>query len=76
MSPAALLAFEARWPGNSPSKRERIRRELGVSDIRYYQLLHHAASTPEGIAADPFTARSIRERADRRARVRASRVAS
>lgn len=76
MRPDILLAFEERHPGNSPAKRERIRRDLGISDIRYYQLLNRAASSPEGIAAHPFTARQVRDRAERRAHRRESRAAS
>ncbi|KJL49158.1 hypothetical protein RS84_00270 [Microbacterium hydrocarbonoxydans] len=74
MSPDILLAFEERHPGNSPAKRERIRRDLGLSDIRYYQLLNRAASSPEGIAAHPFTARRVRERAATQTRARVMRI--
>lgn len=75
MSPVTLLSFEERWPGNSPTKRERIRRDFGISDIRYYQLLLRAASSPEGIAAHPLTARRVREQSERRAAARERRAA-
>lgn len=57
-----LLAFESRWPRHSGSKEEQIRRELGITPARFYQLLHRAARSVEGIAADPITARRVRER--------------
>lgn len=67
MSPADLLAFEARWPSPSPDKGARIRAELGITEIRYVVLLGRAAESAEGIAADPLTARRVRDRAARRA---------
>jgi len=68
MTPTTLLAFERRHPGDSPEKRALIRRMLGISEIRYAVLLTRAAGSLEGIAADPITARRVREEADRRAR--------
>ncbi len=62
MTPDLLLAFEQRWPRHSGHKEEQIRRELGITPARYYQLLGRVAKTVEGIAADPFTARRVRER--------------
>lgn len=62
MSAEVLLAFEARWPRHSGQKEEMIRRELGVTPARFYQLLIRASSTVEGIAAYPMTARSVRDR--------------
>lgn len=76
MTPTTLLAFERRHPGDSPQKRELIRRMLGISEIRYAVLLTRAASSSEGIAADPITARRVREEADRRARERVQRFAA
>lgn len=75
MSPAELLAFEARWPHQSPEKGEAVRRELGIPPTRYYQMLHPAASSLDGIRADPITARLIRERIERDAMVREGRAA-
>jgi hypothetical protein len=65
MPPETLLAFEARWPRHNGAKEERIRRELGVTPARFYQLLSRAVSSVEGIAFDPITARRVRERATR-----------
>lgn len=76
MTPTTLLAFERRHPGNSPEKRAIIRRMLGITEVRYAVLLNRAAETTEGIAADPVTARMVRERAENRARARAHRNAA
>lgn len=63
--PAQLLAFEQRWPRHSGHKEETIRSELGITPARYYQLLHRAARSAEGIAVNPITARRVRERSTR-----------
>lgn len=73
MTPADILAFEAAHPTHTPSKEERIRRELGITPTRYVVLLARAADSPEGLAADPLTSRIVRERAARRAAARAQR---
>lgn len=75
MTPDQLLDFERRHPSATPEKHSRIRREHGISEIRYYALLARAAESVEGIKADPFTARMVRERAYSRARARQTRVA-
>lgn len=67
MSPSTLLDFERHWPHHDGTKVEHIRRELGIGAARYYVLLNRAARSREGIAADPITARMVRERAERRA---------
>lgn len=74
MSPAELLAFEARWPRHTPNKGHAIRHDFGMSEARYYQLLLRAASSAEGTLADPFTARRVRERAEHRAHARLRRM--
>lgn len=71
-----LLAFEAANTRNGPTKNLRIRRELSITEVRYAVLLMRAAVSAEGIAADPFTARVVRERAYKRARERVQRIAS
>lgn len=76
MTPTTLLAFEAQHPRHTPTKTERIRHELRISEVRYYVLLGRAAQSVEGIAADPTTARMVRERASRRATAREARVAA
>lgn len=75
MTPTQLLAFEREHPHHTPTKTERIRRELGITEVWYYVLLGRAAESADGIEADPLTARLVRERAERRARDREPRVA-
>ncbi|WP_282847230.1 DUF3263 domain-containing protein [Microbacterium oxydans] len=75
MTPTDLLAFEAQHPRHTPTKTSRIRHELGITEVRYYVLLARAARSVEGIAADPMTARMVRQRAERRAEDRAKRAA-
>lgn len=53
-----LLTLEARHPGHTPAKYEAIRR-LGLSEARFYQLLHRAAASVEGQAFDPVTAHRV-----------------
>lgn len=74
MRPDVLLAFEAAHPRHNGMKEERIRAELGITPARFYQLLNRAACTREGIAADPVTARAVRERSTRRASEAATRI--
>lgn len=63
MTPERLLAFEAAHPSPfGPEKNELIRRQLGISPERYVVLLQRAARSTVGIAADPITARVVRER--------------
>ncbi|WP_162238893.1 DUF3263 domain-containing protein [Microbacterium sp. Leaf320] len=76
MTPAQLLAFERQHPGATPTKHARIRHELGISEIRYYVLLERAATSIDGIEADPITARMVRERVEARAAIRARRTAA
>lgn len=74
-TPAQLLAFEARHPKHTPAKTHAIRHQLGISEVRYYTLLHHAARSVEGIKSDPMTARTVRERIEKRAREGLNRAA-
>lgn len=76
MTPTTLLAFERRHPGNTPAKNELIRKTLGITPVRYTVLLRRAAESVEGIAADPVTARMVRERGEMRARERGRRTAA
>ncbi len=75
VTPAEILAFEAAHPRHTPDRDERIRRELGITPTRYIVLLRRAAVSAEGIAADPITARRVRELGAARARSRAARSA-
>ncbi|MER7522652.1 DUF3263 domain-containing protein [Microbacterium oxydans] len=76
VTPADLLAFEAAYPTPSPARDELIRTQLRISPVRYTVLLLRAAASRDGIAADPFTARRVRERRERSARVRERRSAA
>lgn len=75
MTPTQLLTFEAQHPHHTPDKTACIRRQLGISETRYYVLLARAARTMDGIKADPVTARRVRELAEIRAQARVGRVA-
>ncbi|MER5933841.1 DUF3263 domain-containing protein [Streptomyces sp. NPDC002054] len=66
---AAVLAYEARsWPG--PGAKERaIREHLGMTPVRYYQLLNALMDDPRALAHAPGTVNRLRRiRATRRAR--------
>lgn len=75
VTPAELLAFEAQHPKHTPAKTHAIHHQLGISEVRYYTLLHRAARSVEGITVDPVTARMVRDRIEKRARERLKRVA-
>lgn len=62
MLPDTLLAFERAHPRRDGTKEETIRAELGVTPARYNVLLARAARSIGGMAADPITARRVRER--------------
>ncbi|QNE75824.1 DUF3263 domain-containing protein [Streptomyces finlayi] len=65
----ALLSLERRsWPG--PGAKERaIREELGMSPVRYYQLLNALIDDVRALAEDPVTVNRLRAvRAARRNR--------
>lgn len=70
MLPARLLAFEHAHPRHNGTKEETIRATLGITPARYYVLLGRAARSVEGIAADPITARRVRERSNAQRPVR------
>lgn len=75
MTPADILGFESAHPHHTPARAERIRRELGITPIRYFVLLRRAANSFQGVIAHPVTARVVRERAERLATRREGRVA-
>jgi len=57
---AAILAFEGRWWRYAGHKDQAIRDELGLSAVRYYQLLVRLLDTPEALAADPVLVHRLR----------------
>ncbi|MEU5975892.1 DUF3263 domain-containing protein [Streptomyces sp. NPDC047315] len=65
----AVLAVEARsWPG--PGAKERaVREELGMSPVRYYQLVNALLDDELALAHDPVTVNRLRRvRDEKRAR--------
>ncbi|RSS66731.1 DUF3263 domain-containing protein [Streptomyces sp. WAC06614] len=66
---AGVLAYEGRtWPG--PGAKERaIREGLGLTPVRYYQLLNALIDDPRALAHAPTTVNRLRRlREARRAR--------
>lgn len=62
----AVLAVERRsWPG--PGAKERaIREQLGISPVRYYQLLNALIDDARALAHDPVTVNRLRRVRDAR----------
>ncbi|MFB4422874.1 DUF3263 domain-containing protein [Streptomyces sp. QL37] len=62
----AVLALERRsWPG--PGAKERaIREDLGISPVRYYQLLNALLDDRRALEADPVTVNRLRRVRDAR----------
>ncbi|MFJ6849066.1 DUF3263 domain-containing protein [Streptomyces sp. NPDC091271] len=62
----AVLALERRsWPG--PGAKERaIREDLGISPVRYYQLLNALLEDRRALEADPVTVNRLRRVRDAR----------
>ncbi len=61
-SDADLLDFESRYPHWTGQQELDIRNHFGLAPARYFQLLLRAASSLEGQAHDPITARRVRAR--------------
>ncbi|MFE9255769.1 DUF3263 domain-containing protein [Streptomyces sp. NPDC006879] len=61
----AVLRFERTgWPG--PGAKERaIREQLGLSPVRYYQLLNALLDRPAASAHDPVTVNRLRRLRER-----------
>ncbi len=57
---AAILAFEGRWWRYAGHKEQAIRGELGLSAVRYYQILVRLLDSPEAVAADPVLVNRLR----------------
>ena len=58
----AMLAIEAAEPRPSARKDARIARELGISTVRYHQLLSRLVASEAAIAADPLLIGRLRRR--------------
>lgn len=68
---ARLLDFEATSPRSLGAKEEAIRRELGISPIRYYQRLNLLIDAPAAMAAHPGLVARLRRIREQRAEERA-----
>ncbi|MDV8022324.1 DUF3263 domain-containing protein [Rhodococcus sp. IEGM 1330] len=67
---AEILQFEKRWytaPGN---KEADIRDQLGLSAVRYYQILAALLDDPDALKADPVLVKRLRRIRDSRAKLR------
>ena len=67
---ARLLAFEEQAPRSAGVKEELIRRELGMSPVRYYQRLNLLIDVPAAMASHPVLTARLRRIRDRRAEER------
>lgn len=67
----AVLAIERKWWRAAGAKEEAIRVELGLSPIRYYQLLTRLLDDQQALAADPVLVKRLRRIRDARLQGRA-----
>lgn len=58
-SDRAILELEERHPERGDAKHEVVRRELGLSAVRYYQRLNHLVVLPGVVAEFPQTAARV-----------------
>lgn len=70
----AILALEAAWPRHGGAKEEVIRRELGMSPARYYQLLGRLIDTEQALQHDPLLIRRLRRLRESRVDQRVARM--
>jgi hypothetical protein len=70
----AILEFEARWTRHVGAKEEAVRRQLGLTPARYYQLLGRLVDTAEALEHDPMLVKRLRRLRDDRARERLARA--
>lgn len=68
----AILAFEAEWRLHAGAKEEAIRRDLGLTPSRYYQLLGRLIDTAEALEHDPLLVKRLRRLRDDRVSRRVS----
>ena len=69
----AILDVERSWwaaPGSVSTKGAAIRRHIGVSTTRYYQLVSALLDNPDADAYDPLVVRRLRRARDERRRAR------
>jgi len=56
----AILRMERHWWRYRGNKEQAIRDELGLSPVRYYQLLVRLLDNPAALAADPVLVNRLR----------------
>ncbi|NJP51397.1 DUF3263 domain-containing protein [Streptomyces sp. SBST2-5] len=61
-----ILALERRGFSGPGAKERVIREELGLSPVRYYQLLNALLDDPRALAHDPVTVNRLRRVRERR----------
>lgn len=75
LSISRLIDFAAAHPGGvGGATGELIRSELGVTPVRYLQLLNRAIQTDDALRHDPITTHRLRRLAEQRARTREART--
>jgi len=65
-----LLAFERSWWRQPGAKEQAISDLLGLTVIRYYQLLNELIDRPEAFGFDPVLVKRLRRQRARRQRMR------
>lgn len=65
-----ILALEKRWYQTQSAKENDIAREMGMSAVRYYQLLNSLLDDPDALAAEPVLVKRLRRIRDGRAKLR------
>jgi hypothetical protein len=66
----AILDFERTWWSEPGSKEQGIRRRLGLSPTRYYELLGDLIESDEAMEYDPLVMRRLRRDREQRRRAR------
>jgi hypothetical protein len=66
----AILDFERSWWSEPGSKEQGIRRRLGLSPTRYYELLGDLIESDEAMMHDPLVVRRLRRVREQRRRAR------
>lgn len=70
----AILTLEIAWPRQSGAKEEVIRAQLGMSAVRYYQLLNRLIDSEAALEYDPMLVGRLRRIRDSRALQRSRRT--
>ena len=71
---ARVLAFEQAHPQIGPAKNEAIRSQLGLTPVRYYQLVARLAESAEALQSDPVLVHRLRRLREQHARERDDRA--